>query len=300
MALRIAIASFTSMLGGASNPHPSPELAGYWGDVASGTFLEVAPGRIRLFELDRLTIRRATYSADSVTIRRASGNERWSLMAVDGLLTVEADWDTYTLRRLKNRPPQLEAKPLALPPPAPIRHEDRDMVLSELVEREERRARSKNSDASLASLLGHHQVDRANTEWLEGVVVEFGWIDSDRFGNDAARIACRFVQRHSELPLRLAAIPAMEPDAKRHRLEAHTFAACVDRTRYLLVEPQVYGTQCYDLLADPIVICAIEDREHVDARRAEIGLPPLSESMVELGTDRHGNLSRVIVEEDAP
>jgi hypothetical protein len=57
-----------------------------------------------------------------------------------------------------------------------------------------------------------------------------------------------------------------------------------DRTRMRRGRPQVYGTQLgRDPDTNSYYLSPLEDPEHVDQRRAEVGLRPLNDYLVSMG-----------------
>lgn len=121
------------------------------------------------------------------------------------------------------------------------------------------------------------KVDEANTAWLKGVVEKHGWPGYALVGKDGAQAAFLLVQHADRdrefqrkcLDLLAAAVKAK--DAQPSHL-----AYLTDRVRVGAGEKQLYGTQLTQKDGE-LVPSPIEDEANVDARRKEVGLPPLAE-----------------------
>jgi hypothetical protein len=119
------------------------------------------------------------------------------------------------------------------------------------------------------------KVDADNTAYLKDVVMRHGWIDVKRFGVNAADAAFLIVQHSGDFPLMLAALPKIESDVKARRLSSQNYAFLYDRIHFMLGGKQRYGTQLVRSAAGKWVVSRLEDPDHVDQRRREIGLSPL-------------------------
>jgi hypothetical protein len=77
-------------------------------------------------------------------------------------------------------------------------------------------------------------------------------------------------------PFKKKCLPLLTAAVKKNDASAQDLAYLVDRVRVADKKPQVYGTQL-DQVDGKLKPKPIEDEEHVDERRKEIGLTPLSE-----------------------
>jgi hypothetical protein len=121
------------------------------------------------------------------------------------------------------------------------------------------------------------RIDEANTMWLSDLVDAHGWPGKSLAGGDGANAAWLFAQhadRHPELQRKFldllgAAVAAGEASAAN-------LAYMEDRVRVAEGRPQLYGTQFTGVVVryEPF---PIEDEEHVDERRASVGLGPLAD-----------------------
>jgi hypothetical protein len=64
---------------------------------------------------------------------------------------------------------------------------------------------------------------------------------------------------------------------KTGRANGSSLALLEDRVAIGEGRPQIYGSQLYQEGDGPLIVQAMEDPDHVDERRASIGLPPMAE-----------------------
>ena len=126
------------------------------------------------------------------------------------------------------------------------------------------------------------KVDADNTAWLERVVAEHGWPSRTMVGKDGSFAAWLLVQHADRNPtFQARVLPDLQALAARGEVDKRNVAYLTDRVLRAQGKPQIYGTQ-YASEPDgnggfkylpPIVV----DPEHIDARRAEVGLGPWQE-----------------------
>jgi hypothetical protein len=120
--------------------------------------------------------------------------------------------------------------------------------------------------------------DRANTEWLKGVVAEHGWPKISEVGERAANQAWLLVQHADHDPVfQLEALRMMEPLVAQREVSPNDFAYLTDRVMLKLTGKQRYGTQfhCVDGRFAPL---PIEDEAAVDRLRREAGMETQAEN----------------------
>ena len=137
-------------------------------------------------------------------------------------------------------------------------------------------------------LAGHHQdstdiqrmndVDADNTRFLKHVVEERGWPGRALVGSDGATAAFLIVQHSSDTLVMAAVLPLLEKAYTRGDAEGQQVALLSDRVAVRRHQPQVYGTQA-SLVNGRFVLDPIADSAHVDARRAQMGMPPVAAYM---------------------
>jgi hypothetical protein len=121
-------------------------------------------------------------------------------------------------------------------------------------------------------------VHRDNASWLAELVARRGWPGRADVGSDGASAAWRILQHAiGEPALMRGLFPLVRDAVARGEAEASELARLDDRIRVFEGRPQRYGTQ-YDWNDDGTAMVpsvGIEDPEHVEARRREVGLPPM-------------------------
>lgn len=134
-----------------------------------------------------------------------------------------------------------------------------------------------NSPEVFALWEEQERVDARNLQRLREIVAEHGWPGIGMTGHDGAATAFLIVQHATHeaqvelLPLIVAAAEAGEAD------RGHA-AMLQDRVLVAQGRPQRYGSQLYsDEATGELKLYPIEDEASVDARRAEVGMPPLAE-----------------------
>jgi poly(3-hydroxybutyrate) depolymerase len=118
------------------------------------------------------------------------------------------------------------------------------------------------------------RVDIANTKRLKEIIATHGWPSVAMVGTDGAEAAWLIAQ-HADLDpdFQRQVLALIEPLAKTGQVSAKDVAYLYDRTH----RPQRYGTQGICISETSWKPFEIEDPDHVDARRKEIGTIPLAE-----------------------
>lgn len=124
--------------------------------------------------------------------------------------------------------------------------------------------------------------DLSNTQWLKPVVAERGWFTIGRDGEDASHAAWLLAQHASFDPDWQAEVLAlMEPLAREGEVNPGNYAMLFDRIALLAGRPTRYGVQGFGCSPDGqhFRFAPVEDPDGLDARRAEMGIPPMAESV---------------------
>ena len=123
-----------------------------------------------------------------------------------------------------------------------------------------------------------HDVDERNYRRIKSVIDEFGFPTRKMVGGDGSGAAFLFVQHQTFHPeFQQFVLNIMAPLAKRGDVDQGQYALLLDR---VLIEgqhkPQRYGTQ-FKLTGDRrMEMEPVEDIEHLDERRAELGLESIA------------------------
>lgn len=120
-------------------------------------------------------------------------------------------------------------------------------------------------------------VDADNTAALARILDTYGWPGLSLVGERAATAAWLIAQ-HAPLDFQLHALSLLRDATSRSEAPAWHVAYLVDRCLMHQGEPQLYGTQYLDT-ADGrgMRLWTVVDPDHLDARRAEVGLGPHTE-----------------------
>ena len=123
------------------------------------------------------------------------------------------------------------------------------------------------------------RIDADNLARMREVVKQLGWPGRSEVGVDGTEAAFLLVQ-HAQLDFQKQMLPLVEKAYRAGELHGQDFALLQDRVLMNLGKMQSYGTQANQVSKwkghEP-TLYPIEDEEHVDKRRAEVGLMPLAD-----------------------
>jgi hypothetical protein len=121
------------------------------------------------------------------------------------------------------------------------------------------------------------KIDADNTAYMKSVIDKHGWPGKSMVGDDGALAAFLMVQHADRDPaFQKKCLPLMEAAVLAKEASASQLALLTDRVLLAEGKQQRYGSQ-FTVVDGKSVPRPIEDPEHVDARRAAVGLPPLAE-----------------------
>lgn len=109
------------------------------------------------------------------------------------------------------------------------------------------------------------KIDASNRARVQSIVNQFGWPGKSLVGEKASAAAWSVIE-HSDVATQRLYMDVMAEAVEAKELSPLLYAKAVDRLAIEEGNPQVYGTEP-DKPTD--------DEEHVNDRRAKIGLPPL-------------------------
>lgn len=165
-----------------------------------------------------------------------------------------------------------------------------EVVYNELIamDAEDQRVRDELArDGSLVE--GYHprmeEIHRHHAARLKQIIEQHGWPGRALVGAEGAFAAWRLLQ-HSigDPPFLRGALPILWDSARRGDIPMWHAAYLEDRIRMYEGRPQIYGSQFWpDENGEPQPY-QIADPEHLDQRRAEVGLEPFAERLAAIRT----------------
>lgn len=122
-----------------------------------------------------------------------------------------------------------------------------------------------------------HKFDSINLKKVTSILDEYGWLGTDKVGGQG-NMAIFLVIQHAELEVQLKYLPMMREAVKAGNARGSSLALLEDRVALRQGKRQIYGSQVgRDPDTDEHYVLPLDDPENVDARRAEVGLPPLAD-----------------------
>jgi tetratricopeptide (TPR) repeat protein len=119
--------------------------------------------------------------------------------------------------------------------------------------------------------------DSVNLVKVTSILDTEGWPGKEKVGEKGCQ-ALFLVIQHSDLSTQEKFLPTMRDAAKKGDLDKRLLAALEDRIAIRQGKKQIYGTQIgKNVTLDKSYVFPIEDPDNVDARRAEVNLPPIAD-----------------------
>lgn len=130
------------------------------------------------------------------------------------------------------------------------------------------------------------EIDRRNMARLEEIIQRHGWPGKTLVGEEASNAAFLILQ-HSTLSLQKKYFSLVKDGVARGEVSAGDAALLEDRIRVGEGKKQLYGSHLHSGSDTgwKLELHPIEDEDHVDERRASVGLPPLAEYLKEFGLE---------------
>ncbi len=118
--------------------------------------------------------------------------------------------------------------------------------------------------------------DSVNLRKVSSIIDKYGWLGPREIGDDGNSTLFIVIQ-HADLKTQEKYLPLMREAVKNGKAKARSLALLEDRVALRTGKKQIYGSQVYrDLKTNECFVLPLEDPYHVDKKRAEVGLQPLS------------------------
>lgn len=121
-----------------------------------------------------------------------------------------------------------------------------------------------------------NEADARREQRLGAIIEAKGWPGVSMVGHEAAGSAWLIAQHASPAFLKRS-LPLMKAAAEQGELAPSQLALSIDRDLMNDDKPQIYGSQLRWNAGTKPALHPIADREHVDGRRAAMGLEPLAQ-----------------------
>jgi hypothetical protein len=141
--------------------------------------------------------------------------------------------------------------------------------------------------AQRLQLIGEKQkdLDRRNLQQLEEIIKLHGWPAKSLVGKEACNAAL-LVIAHAELSYQKKNFPLIKAAAEKNEAHAVNVANLEDIILTGEGRKQKYGSRLHlNEATQKMELYPIEDEENVDARRASVGLPPMTEYLKLFGLE---------------
>lgn len=187
--------------------------------------------------------------------------------------------DTEGWKKLLATQPRGSPQPQAVSDPAlrqvllEIKEEDQK-YRRQLRDTEKKFGRTSSEYQSLWKLMA--ETDAQLVGRVTKILDERGWVGPDVIGTEAGSTLFLVIQ-HADLAIQQKYLPMMRAAVKKGAAVPADLALLEDRIALRTGRPQIYGSQ---IARDPetgtLCVDRLEDPEHVDERRASVGLEPLA------------------------
>ena len=127
-----------------------------------------------------------------------------------------------------------------------------------------------------------NKLDEKHTARMKEIVEQIGWPSRSKVGKEGAQHAWLLVQHADHDPEFQARCLAMMRELPKGDVKPWQIAYLEDRIRVNARQPQLYGTQFYEDPEKGFGPRPIEDEEHLEERRKEMGLESFEEYRREL------------------
>jgi len=122
------------------------------------------------------------------------------------------------------------------------------------------------------------KIDEPNTKRLAEILDKFGFPDTAKVGREGLEAFLVVLQHARTDDVRVRSLKPITKAFKHKEIPPADYANFVDRLRLHQGKKQVYGTS-FDFKNGRMELSPTEDMKGLEKRRAEIGLPPMSEAI---------------------
>ena len=120
-------------------------------------------------------------------------------------------------------------------------------------------------------------IDTRNTDRLKEIVEQHSWVTEDSVGKKGVSAAFLILQHSPDYKFQEEMLPLLKQSfLNGEGVTGQEFALLTDRILVHQNKPQLYGTQL-NILNGELVFDPILDKENVNKRREEVGLPSMEE-----------------------
>ncbi len=123
--------------------------------------------------------------------------------------------------------------------------------------------------------------DSVNLIKVTAIIDKYGWVGPDVVGNRGSS-AIFLVIQHSDIDVQDKYLPMMREAVRNNKAQPSSLALLEDRVALRHGKKQVYGSQI-NCNGDDCWVSPLEDPDNVDKRRAEVGLQPLANYVLQWG-----------------
>ena len=121
-----------------------------------------------------------------------------------------------------------------------------------------------------------NKTDSVNVVYISGFFDKYGWLGPDEIGKHGDNTLCAVIQ-HANLETQKKYAPLMKKAVLANKADPGWYALLEDRIALREGRKQIYGSQVHGNPNGAPWVSMMEDPDHVDERRASVGLPTMSE-----------------------
>ena len=124
-----------------------------------------------------------------------------------------------------------------------------------------------------------HFNDSVNQIKVRSLIDKYGWLGPNEIGDDGASTLFLVIQ-HADLKTQEKYLPVLRAAVQNGRAKASRLALLEDRVALREGKKQIYGSQLYlNVITNDAYVLPLEDPDHVDQRRAKVGLQSMANYM---------------------